>query len=326
MINLIIDGNYVLHRLVFALHKADALSELKRSLDNNIKYWNNQTHWNNIYFVSDGKNLWRRDIYPDYKITRKKDSDIDWSHVYDVYADFKKNIHKLNKNIKVHENSEMEGDDWISYITDVSNSKSQSCFIIASDADIQQKVYCDYENLFINIVYKDGFVNQKLFLPKNYKLFLSKYSENMYDNIFGTDEKEYAYEFMQKIIKKYTIDLIDNEESLFVKLVSGDKGDNIPSVFRKTGSTGKISGIGATGAKTLYLHYKELYNEDIDFNSEIFISRLIDVVAFDKKISYNDTTSRALLESNIKMNLSIIKLDTKYLPDRILETLVENIK
>jgi 5'-3' exonuclease len=86
-VDLIIDGNYILSKLVFTLHKHNLLfGGLHKALENNITGYRKWYPFANVYLVSDSKEKsWRKKLIEEYKGTRKKDTDIDWNFVYIPY-------------------------------------------------------------------------------------------------------------------------------------------------------------------------------------------------------------------------------------------------
>jgi 5'-3' exonuclease len=112
--DLIIDGNFILSKLVFTLNKNNILyGSLHQALDNAITNYRRWHPFANVYLVSDSKEKsWRKKLIGEYKSHRKKDSDIDWQFVYQAYSEFKEGL----VGIKVMEAPHIEGDDWISYI------------------------------------------------------------------------------------------------------------------------------------------------------------------------------------------------------------------
>jgi hypothetical protein len=118
---------------------------------------------------------------------------------------------------------------------------------------------------------------------------------------------------------------VSNEQLLFCKLISGDNGDAIPSVYQTMTKTGKIRGIGKTGSEKIYKLYKESFEGEIDFNSDVFVENVIDVISYDKKIDANDTEKKNEVKENIYRNRKLIILDNRYLPDVLLDNLNEKI-
>ena len=120
-VDLVIDGNFILSKLVFTLHKHNLLfGGLHKALEVAVGNYRKWYPFTNIYLVSDSKEKsWRKEYVDNYKGTRKKDSDIDWNFVYTAYDEFKQSI---KSQMTVLEAPKVEGDDWISYFA--SNGKS----------------------------------------------------------------------------------------------------------------------------------------------------------------------------------------------------------
>ena len=68
-INLILDGNYLLQRNVFSLHKNNLLyGALESSLEISVNNYRQWFGFENVYFVSDSKEKsWRKQLYNEYK-------------------------------------------------------------------------------------------------------------------------------------------------------------------------------------------------------------------------------------------------------------------
>ena len=78
-VDLIIDGNYILSKNTFTLHKNNLLfGALHKSLEVTINNYRKWYPFANVYLVSDSKEKsWRKQLTTAYKATRKKDSDIE---------------------------------------------------------------------------------------------------------------------------------------------------------------------------------------------------------------------------------------------------------
>ena len=71
-LNLIVDGNYMLYRSVFILHRLRTLyGDLETLLLSDYNNITNSYPFSLIYFVSDSKKSWRKIIYSEYKGKRK---------------------------------------------------------------------------------------------------------------------------------------------------------------------------------------------------------------------------------------------------------------
>lgn len=325
MINLVLDGNYIFHKMVFILNKSDSSSELKNSLIEYLKGWIKQHSWNQVYFASDSGSYWRKEIYPEYKQTRKKDATIDWSDMYNSYTEFKDYVKNEMKSVTVCENPGIEGDDWIAYLCEKTNKIGQSNFIITSDSDIHQKVNFQLSPLCINMMLRDTYSQEKLFLPSNYQYFLQKLSKDAISgDIFESNTNWDDIEFIEKIVKRYNVDEIVSEEKLFLKLVTGDKRDNIPSIYIKEGKTGKFTGIGDAGASKIYEKFKEENLDDIDFQSDEFKDKLIEIISIEKKLTDDEVIKK--IKRSLNLNLNLINLNSYFIPEDVINVMDELIE
>jgi 5'-3' exonuclease len=312
LVDLIIDGNYILSKLVFTLHKNNLLyGALHKSLENTVNNYRKWYPFANIYLVSDSKEKsWRKQISTEYKATRKKDTDIDWQFVYTAYGEFKQSIQIC----KIFEAPHVEGDDWLSYLVTNSNNNGRSTIIISNDYDIKQIVNFSIDPLYINIMSNEMYNKEKLFMPKNYQIFMNKVSNISNDDIFNLNDNSEFIMMMNKFLNKYEINEIDPIESLIIKIISGDQSDNISSVWQQT-KNGKTRGIGAKGAKTIYDMYIAEFGE-INLSDPDLLENIADLICEKKKLSKNKIED---IVENIKSNFKLIDLRLNNLPVEIVE-------
>jgi 5'-3' exonuclease len=310
--DLIIDGNFILSKLVFTLNKNNILyGSLHQALDNAISNYRRWHPFANIYLVSDSKEKsWRKKLIGEYKSNRKKDSDIDWQFVYQAYSEFKEGL----VGVKVMEAPHVEGDDWISYISNKSNLEGRSTIIVSNDHDIKQLLTYSLDPLFINIMTNEMYGKEKLFIPNNYQIFINKVSKLPNDDIFNLNDNKEFLSLMDKFITKYTIIEINPIEELVIKLISGDKSDNITSAWSQV-KNGRKRGIGAKGAKGIYDSYIEEFGE-IDLDDPDLNENIADLICEKKKLS--KTKIEEIVE-NIEFNSKLIDLRLKNIPDEIIE-------
>ena len=312
VLDLIIDGNYILSKLVFTLHKNNLLfGALHKSLENTLNNYRKWYPFANIYLVSDSKEKsWRKQLTSDYKATRKKDSDIDWNFVYTTYGEFKESV----VGFKVLEAPHVEGDDWISFLVTRANENNRSTIIVSNDYDIKQIVSYSLEPLYINIMSNEMFNKEKLFLPKNYQIFLNKVSKLPNDDIFALNDNTEFIELMNRFITKYELNEIDPVESLIIKIISGDQSDNISSVWNVT-KNGKTRGIGTKGAKGIYDNYIAEFGE-INLSDPDLLENIADLICEKKKLSKSKIED---IVENIKGNFKLIDLRLHNLPEEIID-------
>lgn len=311
--DLIIDGNYILSKNTFTLHKNNLLfGALHKSLENTVNNYRKWYPFANVYLVSDSKEKsWRKQLTTNYKATRKKDSDIDWTFVYGAYGEFKDSMKGL---VKVLEAPHVEGDDWISFLVNKANNEGRSTIIVSNDYDIKQIVNYGLEPLFINIMTNEMYNKEKLFLPKNYQIFLNKVSKLPSDDIFSLNDNTDFLLLLDKFINKYEINEINPIESLMVKIISGDTSDNIGSVWSIV-KNGKKRGIGAKGAQSIYDEYITEFGE-VNLGDPDLYENIADLICEKKKLSKTQIES---IVENIKGNMRLIDLRLHNLPDEIID-------
>jgi 5'-3' exonuclease len=300
--DLIIDGNYILSKNTFTLHKNNLLfGALHKSLENTVNNYRKWYPFANVYLVSDSKEKsWRKQLTTNYKATRKKDSDIDWTFVYGAYGEFKDSMKGL---VKVLEAPHVEGDDWISFLVTKANNEGRSAIIVSNDYDIKQIVNYGLDPLYINIMTNEMYNKEKLFLPKNYQIFLNKVSKLPSDDIFSLNDNTDFLLLLDKFINKYEINEINPIESLMVKIISGDTSDNIGSVWSIV-KNGKKRGIGAKGAQSIYDEYITEFGE-VNLGDPDLYENIADLICEKKKLSKTQIES---IVENIKGNMRLIDL------------------
>ena len=176
---------------------------------------------------------------------------------------------------------------------------------------------------FINVQWNYRFSDERLYLPENYQLFLEELFDVENNDIFSMENESEFANFINTLINKTKVKTVIPEQIVFEKIVSGDSSDNIKSIIRtkdkKYNEDGR--GIGGAGATSVYKLYKEIHPNEINFDSDIFISNLIDVVLYYKKLKKSDNLLVDKLRENIKFNRMLITLETKYMPENIFENM-----
>ena len=324
MINmsLLIDGNYMLYRSVFILHKLKTLyGDLETLLLSDYNNISNAYPYKLIYFISDSKRSWRKDIYPEYKAKRKKDEDIDWEFVFDTFEKFKESI-KHRHNCLLYQIDPFEGDDIIAHIIKENNKEGGSNMIISNDGDLHQLLKFNTSENYINIMYNHKFQDERLYVPENYSIFLKHIEDTTEGDIFDmADDNIDFMNYFDKLTSRAKISVVNREKSYFKKIVAGDDGDNILSVIKTTPDS---RGIAEKGSETVYAMFKQKYPNDIDFDSNDFVKNLCDVLSIYKKNKEEDFIEK--ITENIKFSRTLTRLDDKYLPLGYKQILLDNIK
>lgn len=142
---ILIDFSSVLHRTIHSLHAQKSLSEdfLRHSIITNIltiKKKFGMKYGSNIILCCDGRNYWRKDIFPQYKAARKivrDKSKLDWDKIF-------KWVNPLMDDLieyfpyKVIQVSGAEGDDVIAFYCKKYSSTEKVTLIVSEDKDLQQ--------------------------------------------------------------------------------------------------------------------------------------------------------------------------------------------
>lgn len=309
-LNLIIDGNYVLSKLVFTLHKNNLLyGALYKSMENTILSYKKWYPFTKTYLVSDSKEKsWRKQILQDYKAHRKKDTDIDWQFVYKTYDEVKSNI----KGISVMESPGIEGDDFVSFIIHETNKLGHSNVVVSNDHDIKQLLTFNLNPLFINFMTNEMYNQEKLFLPKNYQIFIDSVKK-LPNDLFNLNDNQEFILLIDKFLNRYRTSEVDNLQSLLIKVISGDTSDNIQSVFQVT-KNGKTRGIGQKGALAIYNDYYSEFGE-ASLNDPDMFENIADIICEKKKIS---KTNIEKIVDRINENLTMVDLRIEKLPPNII--------
>jgi 5'-3' exonuclease len=155
---------------------------------------------------------------------------------------------------------------------------------------------------------------EKVFMPKNYQIFLNRISKLSNDDIFSLNDNSNFINLMEKFTTKYNLNVIDPVESIVLKMISGDKSDNIKSAWSIV-KDGKKRGIGITGAKSIYEKYLIEFGET-NLNDPELYENIADLICEKKKLS--KTTIESIVD-NIKVNVRMMDLRIENLPEYIVK-------
>jgi 5'-3' exonuclease len=318
LVDLIIDGNYLLSKLVFTLHKNNLLfGALHKSLETSVLNYRKWYPFANVYLVSDSKEKsWRKKLNQNYKANRKKDSDIDWEFVFSAYNEFKESMKW--KGVKIMEAPHIEGDDFISFLVEKANKESRCSIIVSNDYDIKQLVTYSIDPLVINIMSNEMHNKQKLFLPKNYQLFMNSINKLDNNDIFNLNDNQDFINLLNTFMDKYEIHEVDPMEVLIIKLISGDTSDNISSAWSIV-KNGRKRGIADKGAKSIFDEYLVHFGEP-NLNDPDLTENIADLICEKKKLSKSSMDG---IKTNIESNMKLILLNTEYMPEEIVQKMTE---
>lgn len=154
---------------------------------------------------------------------------------------------------------------------------------------------------------------QKLFLPKNYQIFVNEVSKlGETDDIFNLNDNSDFLKLIKSFTEKYEINEIDPIESLLVKVISGDQSDNIPSVWSVV-KNGRKRGIGEAGAKSVFENYLSEFG-DVSLSDPDLFENIADLICEKKNLS---KTTIEEIKTNIEKNMRLIHLEVNSLPTEV---------
>lgn len=317
-LNLVIDGNYMLMRVVMVLHKNKILtSELYNVIERDYLTLTKLYPFDKIYFISDSFKNWRKDYYEGYKGNRKKDEKIDWEFVYKEFENLKEFL-KTKLNCVQFQVEGLEGDDVIAYVVKTLNKKGQSNFIMSNDSDLLQLISYDLDNKYINMMYNFKMTDDRVFVPEHYEMFIKHIKDTYVDDIFEDNNEVEFLEFLDFFVRTRKSSFINSELELFMKIMGHNK-DNIKSVFIKGDR-----GIGKNGILKVYEAYKQTYPEPIDFNSVDFRERLLEHIRLYKRLK--DKNMDDIMNERLTRNMTLVKLDKESMPEYLYEKMKQEVK
>lgn len=262
----------------------------------------------NIILVGDGGS-WRKQLNipgsldVTYKGNRGSDSKVDWKYVWASLNSLFATARELG--ITVTQYNNIEGDDWIWYWSRKLNSEGSNCIIWSSDNDLKQLVQKDPNKNTFTAWYND---NNGLFLPNI-----------LNDNIDDIDffmKFDYTSPILDNLKKRSkSVNYINPDDIIMQKIICGDSGDNIKSVFRyKKGN--RIYRVSEKNWEDIKLDlniydFKSFLN-NIDFIVEAIFNH-------PKYNLYNPDKEH--IKEMIDYNIKLVWLNENVIPETIIESM-----
>lgn len=332
---LLIDGNYFVFSRLFVLPKPKQGKLLgddkqksqfmrKLAIDFASEMRKLKSFVDDVVLTVDSKS-WRKDLYPesDYKGTRKQNSNVEWSAVYEVYEAFQDIL--KTKGVTVHQIQGAEADDVLFGWSTLLNDRGKSCLVWTGDRDLIQLVNYSKPNDAHTIWYyntkKSLYAYQGFTLDMEESAAKHMEADEMLFNMGGQHmmRDQYQRHILDWVVaNKIETTEVDCDEFIFNKILVGDKSDNIPSVvtWQKEMKDGKLRSYSITDkiATKIYEQFiKECEGFTIDylFSSE-HKDKLVDII-----YRVVGKTSINIIKSNLSNNIALMLLHTRTIPDSI---------
>ena len=354
---LIIDGNFFLFRTLYVLPKPKSdeqrlknkkevsmyINKLATDLTYQIRLFDGLI--DEIVWTLDSKS-WRKDFFPEaeYKGNRTNDSSINWNNFSEATDRFCE-ILKSN-GIIISKTDGAEGDDLIyAWNTQILSDKDnpKSTIIFTGDRDLNQLVTTNKANENHCILFSPA--NKKLYTYEGFSDWLeiseednkqsnesSNESFDFFDSlkIENTKEKEIK-KTLSNIIKTKKLELIElnTDEFRFKKVLTGDKGDNVMSAYwyRKTTKSGqeRLYGISNAKAQSIVDEFKQKHGglNILWFYNDDYLKDLRNILIRQTKAKFMKSSE---ILNNIKNNINLMILDSKTIPEDILNEMFKSIE
>jgi len=330
MINILIDGNYIFHK-TFGIYAGygsniDPGKVLKSKSDQSMFIRKIATDLcaslkmlptgGRLVFTADSRS-WRKDVEIEdggYKSGRVKDENVDWSIFFELMQSFGIQLEKMGFIFSKVEGA--EGDDLLLYWSNRFNDEGQSCIIISGDKDLHQLVKMKGPDIW-TATWNSNSKKNLLFVPRGWKE--NWLNDSMQEaSVFNmgswiSPEKERLKEF----IKKVEVEEIDSFPFIFNKILVGDKGDSVPSVWEYQ-SGEKTMRFTPKSSEKIYDLFLESRWSGMSMSSISSDEEFLDwvsplILKISKGVDSSDNRVKA--KQNLLRNIKLMWLDNSVIPE-----------
>jgi 5'-3' exonuclease len=335
MINIAIDGNHHFHKTfgVFAGYGADPGKALRNKGEQAAFIRKVSTDLcallkmlpigGRIVFTCDSRS-WRKDVEIEnggYKSGRVRDENTDWTIFFELLSSFGVHLEKMGFIFSKVDGA--EGDDLLMYWCDYFNRNGENCIIMSGDGDMNQLVDTVGDNW--TAVWNTNSKSNSLSVPPGWGgNWLNKNETvsvfNMQSAI--SPDKDRFKEFLKRV----KMIEMDRFPFIFNKILIGDDGDSVPSIWEyfensKSGSPKLIRFTQSKANKVSEAFISsDFYDVDIlnlGLNDEFldWISGLI--LRTTKDVDSNDNRKR--VAENWRRNTKLMFLNSNVIPEFVNE-------
>lgn len=284
-INLIIDGNYFFFKTIGVFSGYSKKSGKILSDQSEINLFIGKVvmdlataiskipHPKRVIFCRDSAS-WRKKFIKtrkEYKGDRKKEDTIHWDNFYETMEKFGKHLEE-NCGFLYSSVYGAEGDDLIMSWSKVLNDMGESVVILSGDKDCCQLVETvgDAWTIQWNGVIK----NSKLYIPEDLDFSVKKEVDIFSFNPVSEREETKV----SKLIEVSEVEKIEIKEFIFKKILTGDKGDSVPSSWIVTRGSKNFS-LTEKMSLSIWQAYLETEWSILDIGELIQNSSFIDWIA-----------------------------------------------
>jgi len=330
MVNILIDGNYIMHKTfgIFAgygknidpgkilARKEDQSAFVRKIATDLCSSLKMLPSGGRLIFTSDSRS-WRKEVEIEnggYKSGRVKDANVDWSIFFELLQSFGHHLEKMGFIFSKIEGA--EGDDLLLFWSRKFNELGENCIIITGDRDLHQLSRVD-DGVW-TAVWNNNSKNNTFTVPDGWTADNSeKVGEISVFNMGFTVSPE--IDKLKDFIKKVNVENIDSKPFLFKKILIGDSGDSVPSVweFEVNGRINRFTEKKSDTVYDLFLNseWRDLPVSELLVNEEFlsWISSLI--LKISKGIDSSENRIKA--RNNFLRNYKLMWLDPEVIPEGI---------
>ena len=339
MINILIDGNYIFYKTfgIFGGYGAKDPGEVLKTKNDQAMFirkiatdlcaaLRELPTGGRLIFTADSRS-WRKDVVIEgggYKSKRVKDETVDWSIFFNLLDSFGRQLEKMGFIYSRADGA--EGDDLLYFWADYFTTKGQNCIIVSGDKDLHQLARWKGENW--TIVWSNNSKNNVVSSPVDWKKNWLEQQEQV--SIFDMSE---AIQPDKSKLKKWIENLVLNEitprDFIFVKMLIGDDGDDVPGVWNFEATPGKISRMTPKRAEQLLESLQHSKWTKSSFQDLLIDDEFLDwsagyILRLTKDVDSKENRQKA--SQNLLRNYKLMWLDKMVMPEWVISNVVAEIK
>jgi 5'-3' exonuclease len=274
---------------------------------------------------------WRKDFYPqaDYKGTRKQDSKLNWDNFSRATGEFKQIL--ASKGVTISQLSGAEGDDLIYAWNTERQAAGRSTLILTGDRDLLQLVDRNESNNAHTIMYSP--THKKLYVPMGHKEWTEiEPSGDFFDvirsSVTAASQAKKLIDIFAKRDSSLAIE-VDPNRVKFTKVLTGDVGDNVSPAYwytktSKSGTT-RTYGVSENKASQILDDFIKKHGtlNPMFLHSEEHIADLARILV---RVINAKHMGLDQIIGNIKINTSLMVLDSRSIPEEILDAMFSHVE
>lgn len=328
MINILIDGNYVFHKTfgIFGGYGPKNPGEVLGSKGEQAMFVRKISTdlcaslrllptGGRLIFTTDSRS-WRKDVEIEdggYKSNRVKDENVDWTIFFDLMQTFGKHLEKMGFVYSKVEGA--EGDDLLYFWANHFNQQGENCIIISGDKDMHQLARWHGKNW--TLVWNNNSKNNLVTVPIGWTSdwLNNKQEVSIFDmgTTLSPDKDK-----LKELVNKSVTEELSPRDFIFVKMLTGDKGDAVPSVWEMEITPGKINKVSPKKSEQVLESLRVSKWAGVEFQSLLTDEEFLDWISGFVLRLMKDVDSagnRQKLSKNLLRNYTLMWLDWSVIPE-----------